>query len=290
MKVAFDLHNHTSLSKDGMAPGLKLLEMARSRGLAGIGLCDHDEFPDPTLAAEAKRLGIKLAQGVEFSCRQSHVIGYNMRFDPCDRAFLEKRFDILRQSYAEVTRYILGKLRKRGLRVDYEKLEKFAGKTPQKLFLLRYLSQEMGLFNSWSEARRYLIGEGLYVSDNAGVEMLDPAEAVSLIRRAGGVAIWAHPYFTPEPLRERYFNELIEAGLDGIEGVYAYQENGYRGPESNAEIERLIRARVKGKGLIISGGSDSHYPLKTHADLNPIIPGDFGVSGLDPETKRRLFG
>ncbi len=40
----YDLHNHTSRSKDGEISGRDLIDMAVDRGLKGLGICDHDEF------------------------------------------------------------------------------------------------------------------------------------------------------------------------------------------------------------------------------------------------------
>lgn len=285
----YDLHNHSVLSKDGLTPGKRLIDIAAKRKLKGLGICDHDEFPDETLYDYAARKDVKLALGIEFSCHKAHIIGYDMKFSEQDRIKLRARFDELRENFVQVTRYVIDELGKRGIAVTYEEIKSYAGKEPQKVFILKYLAEELKLFAAWSEARRYLQEQGLYIPDDTGASMLHPAKAVEIIHRAGGLAVWAHPFFTPEALRPGYVADLLDAGLDGVEVSYAYRENGYTGPESNEELKHKTLAMFKNKGLIASGGSDSHYPVKTHADLRPIMPGDYGISSAQAAPLQRIF-
>jgi 3',5'-nucleoside bisphosphate phosphatase len=273
----YDLHNHTALSKDGKATGIELIDLAAARGLKGIGICDHDEFPDEKLYAYAKSKGLKLALGIEFTCDKAHIIGYNMDLRGQDRAFLEERFEKLRNDYTGIARKIINMLRCKGIDITYEKVQEAYGKEKvQKLFVMKYLAEKLDMFPSWAEARKYLQKENMNPKDGDGVEKLDPLRAIEIIHHAGGYAIWAHPIITPEGRREKYF-ELFSGKIDAIEASYAYQENGYHGEESNELLESIIRKRLATMRIPASGGSDSHYPLKTYSDKKPIMPGDFGI-------------
>lgn len=272
-----DLHNHSERSKDGAAPGELLLDIAHDRGVRVLGICEHDTFPDPALPALAASKDVRLALGVEFSCKKSHVIGWNLRPAPAEQTFLAEHFARLERNYLEVTRTILSSLAQRGIEIGFEELAAYAGKPPQKVFLLRYLSEKLKLFPDWSAARRYLIEEGLYIPDNTGLPPLHPAEAVELIKRCNGVAVWAHPFFTPGNLRAEFLPAMLEAGLDGLETAYAYRENGLPGGRGNQELAAEALDLAQRHGLLESGGSDSHYPVKTGLDGLPMRPGDWGL-------------
>lgn len=273
MEQRFDLHNHSAVSKDGVTPGRELLRLAAKQGLAGLAVTDHDAFPDPELPAEAARLGLALAQGVEFSCRRSHILGFGLKPDAEDRAFLQRRFAAMEQGSVEVLREMLKGLAGVGIEVGFDGLRDYAGKTPQKIFLFRYMAEKLGLFPSWADARRFTAEQGLYIHDEAVVEPLLGAEAVELIKRCGGLAVWAHPFLASEETRRQLLPDLLDAGLDGLEAVYGYGVNGYRGSESDAELEVRGRTLAREHGLAVTGGSDSHYPLKTDEHGRPLLPG-----------------
>ena len=283
----YDLHNHTARSKDGQASPEEIIDIAAARGLKGLGVCDHDVLPDESLYAHARSRGIRLALGVEISCARSHVIGFGLDLSCPALKELEARFELLARNIEPVTRALLRDLGKQGVRVSYEELQAYAGKPPQKVFLLKYLAEELRLFPSWSHARRHLLQMDAYLPDDAGIAPLHPARAVEIVKAAGGFSVWAHPFFTPEPLRRDYLRDMLDAGLNGIEGAYLYRENGHKGPEGNEELAARARAMIRGAKVHLLGGSDSHYPLKTHPDLTPILPGD---CGLDDAEARCLEG
>ncbi|GIW20163.1 MAG: hypothetical protein KatS3mg065_0459 [Chloroflexota bacterium] len=76
---------------------------------------------------------------------------------------------------------------------------------------------------------------------------LDPPAAIGLVRRAGGVAILAHPadVLPDEPL----LGALVEAGLAGLEVHY----RGYP-PETVATLAAIARRHR----LLATGGTDFH--------------------------------
>ena len=79
---------------------------------------------------------------------------------------------------------------------------------------------------------------------------LPVAEALSLVRSAGGVASWAHPPYdgTRDDLAE-----LARLGLGAVEVEY---------PEFAGSRKTQLRSFARELGLAITGGSDCHGPGK----------------------------
>jgi predicted metal-dependent phosphoesterase TrpH len=77
---------------------------------------------------------------------------------------------------------------------------------------------------------------------------LTPEDAVRLLRRAGGVPVFAHPGLAD---RDELIPSLVAAGLMGIECDYPEHSAAQRG--AYVELCRL-------HGLVATGGSDFHGP------------------------------
>jgi predicted metal-dependent phosphoesterase TrpH len=107
---------------------------------------------------------------------------------------------------------------------------------------------------------RYLRAGGpAYVSHRK----LSVRDACTLIHRAGGVAVMAHPGFQAES--EALIRELAGEGLlDGVECYYAEHT-----PEQTGHFVGLCREL----GLVTTGGSDFHGPSVRAATLGqPPVP------------------
>ncbi len=87
-----------------------------------------------------------------------------------------------------------------------------------------------------------------------------PGEAVELMIEAGVVPVLAHPFTLNLPIEEleRFVDELVEAGLRGIEG--------YHGDLPEIEQEPF-RALGRARGLVLSGGSDYHGDMRPDRGL-----------------------
>jgi predicted metal-dependent phosphoesterase TrpH len=75
---------------------------------------------------------------------------------------------------------------------------------------------------------------------------LTPTDAIAVIRRAGGVPVFAHPGLAS---RDELLPEMVAAGLMGIETYYA---------EHSAMQTAHYKALCRRYGLIATGGSDYH--------------------------------
>jgi predicted metal-dependent phosphoesterase TrpH len=80
-------------------------------------------------------------------------------------------------------------------------------------------------------------------------EKLEPVEAVTIVRQAGGVPVLAHPADIPD--LEALLPRLIQAGLEGLECYYGTY------PE---EVVQGLLERARELGLAPTGGSDFHGP------------------------------
>jgi predicted metal-dependent phosphoesterase TrpH len=69
--------------------------------------------------------------------------------------------------------------------------------------------------------------------------------------RSGVAPVLAHPFtlYLEEPQLDRFVGDLLEAGLQGIEG--------YHGDRS-LDDQAPIRALADRHGLVVTGGSDHH--------------------------------
>jgi predicted metal-dependent phosphoesterase TrpH len=78
-----------------------------------------------------------------------------------------------------------------------------------------------------------------------------PVEAIGLIRRAGGVAIIAHPFASHrgQILKPTDFADLVSAGLNGIEVDHRDQ---------NPDERAMLRIIARELDLVVTGSSDYH--------------------------------
>jgi predicted metal-dependent phosphoesterase TrpH len=100
---------------------------------------------------------------------------------------------------------------------------------------------------------------------------LPVAEAIDLIRGAGGVAAWAHPAY--DGIREA-LAELCQQGLLALEVEY---------PSHRRSHVRELRVLARKLGIAISGGSDCHGPGHPRREV-----GACSVSGQELEALREL--
>ena len=78
-----------------------------------------------------------------------------------------------------------------------------------------------------------------------------PVEAIKLIRRAGGVAVIAHPFASHrgQILKAEDFADLVAAGLNGIEVDHRDQ---------NPDERAMLRLIARELDLVVTGSSDYH--------------------------------
>lgn len=259
---AIDLHTHTTRS-DGVLEPADLVQAAWSAGVRLLSLTDHDTLAGyrEIVSAGLVPPGLTLIPGVEINALvtrdlglwegELHILGFGM--DPANDVFEAAMAAQRDQRRLRFTRTV-DRLRQIGLPIDDQvaRLTPGADDALGRPTIARALIAA-GFATSVEDAFTRLIGHGMpgYVA-RAG---LGPSEAINAIRAAGGVAVLAH--FREAPQRPDVIDELIQAGLSGLE-VY------YRSFDV-AAVEG-VGVVARDAGLLATGGTDYHGDLGPYAE------------------------
>jgi predicted metal-dependent phosphoesterase TrpH len=249
--VRIDLHTHSNVSDGTEAPGA-VMAAASAAGLDAVALTDHDSTGGWGEAAEAARgLGLVFIPGMEVSCRSAegisvHVLSY--LHDPAHPGLLA---EIARSRSARVSR---AERMVERLAEDYpiswqDVQEQVApGATigrphiADALVAAGVVPTRSAAFAGILTARsRY------FVSHYAP----DPADAVELVRAAGGVPVFAHPEAIARGrvVGRQTYHEMIDAGLAGLE--IDHRDNPGPGRD-------YLRSLAREHSLLVTGSSDYH--------------------------------
>jgi predicted metal-dependent phosphoesterase TrpH len=241
-----DLHLHSTYS-DGTYTPAQVVELARRSGLAAIALTDHDTVAGVSVAQEAAGNSPEVVSGVEITAeyegRELHLLGYFVRLD--DPPLLA---GLRRLGEARVGRFweMVERLRACGLKVRDEELRPHVGPGVLGRRRLAELLVRLGKAGSVRQVfTRYLSDNGLAAVPK---ERLPVAEAIALVRGAGGVAAWAHPSYHGDRGRLLALRQL---GLGAVEAEY---------PAHRPALVRELRGLAAELGLAVTGGSDCHGP------------------------------
>jgi len=246
-----DLHTHTTCS-DGTDRPRDLVNKAIVQGLEILGISDHDTTSGWEEATQALRGSLKLALGAEISCLTTdgvsvHMLG--MLFDPNHKE-MQTVLEETRDGRLPRMRKMIEKMRAEGIDISIEDVEKAmpVGATMGRPHLADALVAKK-IVKSRDDAFIDLLHNDsrFYVSHAAPT----PVEAIALIRRAGGVAVIAHPFASHrgQILKPDDFADLLAAGLNGIEVDHRDQ---------NPDERAMLRAIAQELDLVVTGSSDYH--------------------------------
>jgi predicted metal-dependent phosphoesterase TrpH len=268
-----DLHAHTVYS-DGTFTPAESVRRALERGLTALSISDHDSTEGLAEAFEAAEgTSLEIVPGVEFSTTRDghgiHLLAYWMDLD--DEPF-QAELRRLREDRFTRGQRMVRRLQELGYPVSFERVQEIArGKNIVRPHIAQALV-EAGVVETIGDAfTPQFIKDGgrAYVEKHA----LDPVAAIALIKRAKGLAVVAHPGLHREGLgvSDELIQELVEAGLDGIECAH---------PDHPPGAEERYRAIARRFGLVATGSSDDHG---TRYD-----PVRLGTVTTDPEEYERL--
>lgn len=272
MKYA-NLHLHSTFSDGGFTPH-QLALIGKSLGYRALALTDHETdggVSEFRRACDAQ--GLESLVGVEFYGRHDghgpHLVALDFDVDnPEIRAFIRERCEL----YTECTR----KRVERGIRLgfihdftwndvlDYARegswicIDHVIGAMKYK----RVMAPE----ESSDELRRNVFkGE-----EALSFEPPQPSaeRVIGIIRRAGGIAVLAHP-----TNKTQYVEELVSYGLNGIEVSH---------PHIDAKTAFLAREAAKSFGLYRSGGTD-------HTGAMSCCGGSNAVPALQGVTEQEFY-
>jgi len=246
-----DLHLHTTCS-DGSYTPEEIVDLARRSGLCAVAITDHDTLAAlPRAQMAARGSGLEVIAGVEISTeyreRELHLLAYfgDSRHAPLTTALAE-----IRQGRVQRFHEMVERLRACGVSLQEEDAPSgtIPAAVPESIgrrHLAEWLVRQ-GCATSVRDAfQRYLGDQGRVAVPK---KRLPVAQAIALVRGAGGVAAWAHPAYdcTQESLLE-----LRNQGLAALEVEY---------PSTRPSRIKELRSWAKALGLAVTGGSDCHGP------------------------------
>ena len=263
MPGGVDLHSHTTASDGALSPR-ELVRLAAKHGVRVLAVTDHDSTSGlPAAIDEAAHHGIEVVPGLEINCdvpgAEIHVLGYCVDWQAeWFEAFLAEQ---RAERTARVHR-IVERLTELGVPLTAEEVFAICKEgSPGRPHVAQAMIKR-GYVKSVREAfDRYLRADG---PANVPRRRLTPVEAVTVIRRARGVPVLAHPGLAD---RDALIPELVQAGLAGIETYY---------PEHSAGQIEAYRALCRAHDLVATGGSDYHGPHTGRASTlgSPHVPLD----------------
>lgn len=241
-----DLHVHTTAS-DGTLTPAEVVRLALDQGLAAIALADHDTLDGFTEAqTTAHGTGLEVVPGVEISSDwpvgDFHILG--LYVDPWDGP-LNEQLEAMRVARLQRARKMLERLATLGMPLEWDEVVSSlnGSRVIGRLHIARAMVHR-GYVSGIHEAFQRYIGRNgpAYVSRLR----MTPVEIIGLIRRAGGVAVLAHP--AASGLVE-HIPTLASLGLQGVEVYY---------PDHSPEDVKVLLATARRYRLLVTGGSDFH--------------------------------
>ena len=268
----FDLQSHSTRSDGALEPA-EVVAAAAAAGVQLLALTDHDTLAGVAEALAAGREhGVEVVPAIEISSiddggdaperthhpRELHILGYAIDHDdPALLATLE-RFLADRE---QRTLRMAENLRGVGFELDTAAIDaRIAAGEP----IGRPHLAEAALSHPGNAER--LRGEGIddvgslirgYLIEGKPAFALrvtpTVAEAVQAIHAAGGVAIWAHPFWDVEDADEAIatIDRFRALGIDGVEAFYVTHTR---------EQTELLASRCAELGLLSTGSADFHGP------------------------------
>jgi predicted metal-dependent phosphoesterase TrpH len=253
-----DLHTHTTAS-DGTDSPTELVNKALSAGIRTLAITDHDSTSGWNEAISALRPPMSLVLGAEISTLtlngvSVHILG--LLFDGQDRD-LQAMLSDSRDTRIPRMRKMIELLAADGIPITMEDVIAVTppGATVGRPHLADALVNKK-VIASRDEAFIDLLHNGskYYVTHAAPT----PEDAISQIRKAGGVAVIAHPFASRrgEIISTTTFSSLVAAGLNGIEINH----------RDHSQIEREQLTEIADElQLIKTGSSDYHGNGKLNA-------------------------
>jgi 3',5'-nucleoside bisphosphate phosphatase len=266
MPLRFDLQSHSTHS-DGALSAAEVVSRAAEAGVQLLALSDHDTVSGVSEAISAgERNGVRLVSAVEISSvdrdaavpRELHILGY--RIDHTDPVFTQRLAAFLADREQRTLR-MAAALKENGFELDEEEItarvaaaqpigrphlaEAVLASPANAERLAREQIDDVG-----SLIRAYLV-EGRPAFRLR--ETPTVAEAIDAIHQAGGLAVWAHPFWDISDPDEVLvsIDRFHGLGIDGVEAFYVTHTR---------EQTELLSRRCGELALLSTGSSDFHGP------------------------------
>ena len=249
MKI--DLHTHTNAS-DGILPPGELVKLAISKGVEVLAISDHDTVDGiqqalPYMVGKDIELIAAVELGIEYKSGTFHLVGLFIDWQNAD---LKNKLSWLAERHSTRAERMVEDLAANGINISMEEVLKEVGKgvagkphIARVLIKHRFAKDMSSVFKSFLE-------EGLpgYIPK----DKMNFEEAISLIKKAGGIGILAHPASLNIKDRDTFLSFISKLADKGLDGLEAYSEM------HTPEMTDFYIQAAKSLNLLVSGGSDYH--------------------------------
>jgi hypothetical protein len=266
MPPRFDLQSHSTHS-DGALEAAEVVERAARAGVELLALSDHDTVSGVAEALRAgERYGVKVVPAVEISAidsdartpRELHILGYGIDHDG---AVLTARLAEFLADRERRTLRMAAALKELGFELDEQEIEGriAAGKPIGRPHLAEAVLAAPANAARLKDEQIDDIGSlirGYLIEGKPAFRLRETptvAQAIAAIHEAGGVAIWAHPFWDiPDPAEVLATIDRFRAlGIDGVEAFYVTHTR---------EQTELLGKRCEELELLSTGSADFHGP------------------------------
>lgn len=247
----FDLHIHSSRS-DGQYSVSELIEIIKKNNIKMFSVTDHDNTDSIEDVRNCDLSGLKYIPGVEISSilddkYRMHILGYYVSNECRELAEVLQQIKNNRVKRFYEIAELLEKMF--DIRLEKEELDemRFQHSIPGRPHLAALMIK-----HGYCETVKEAFFKYMRKVKVKTPYRIDACEAVNAIRKAGGIAVWAHPKTTEKThdiAAEKLMTKMIDIGIRGVEiynSIHTYDEC------------MRYREMAEKYGLLISGGSDYH--------------------------------
>lgn len=244
-----DLHIHSTFSDSSRTPE-EIAAVAKARGVSLAAICDHNTIAGWGRFQRACRdAGIRcvlsIEMGADLDGQDLHMLAYN--FDPDNAemlAFIQQQ-DQVNQGECED---MIARMSRDYPAVSVADYRAFS--PPPDIGGWKYLHYAVarGAFASYEDANRCIFPT--YYKPRLETWPLE--EFCALVRRAGGVPVFAHPgdaHCADSCAFRAMLDAVLARGIGGVECYY---------PSHSAEVTGICLDFCRQNGLCITAGSDCH--------------------------------
>ncbi len=262
----FDLQSHSTHS-DGALEAAEVVERAARAGVELLALSDHDTVSGVAEALRAgERHGVRVVPAVEISAidadaqqpRELHILGYGI--DHTGPVLTARLAEFLADREQRTLR-MAAALKELGFELGEAEIEGriAAGKPIGRPHLAEAVLAAPANAARLKEEQIDDIGSlirGYLIEGKPAFRLRETptvGQAIAAIHEAGGVAIWAHPFWDiPDPDGVIATIDRFKAlGIDGVEAFYVTHTR---------EQTELLGKRCVQLGLLSTGSADFHGP------------------------------
>ena len=227
-----DMHMHSRCSDGELSP-TNLVKECKKVGLKYIALTDHETTDGiPEAIVMGKKLGVRIITdcSAEFAVagynkKTEHILGYGM--DPENQrlnSFLISRG----KSKIAYAKRAIGNLKTLGFEISLEEVLSLSHGTIEDFHLWTAIFQNpenLPVLEQWQIETPKQFNLKFLKSGSTNGAKTKPTikRLIKIIHKAGGIAIWAHPFWKREKIWKIQEKAVLfrEYGLDGIEVCYS---------------------------------------------------------------------